>query len=86
MPMYNLIEYCNNFSKTSGSLWEYYRDEPAFTDAGSFGNFPVNSTLLKFTQNVTSQTCNMCNDGTRDVKLMLTLKCLISFGERFNCL
>ena len=25
--MYNLIEYSGNFSKTSGSLWNYYRDE-----------------------------------------------------------
>ena len=24
MPMYNLIEYINNYSKTSGSLWQYY--------------------------------------------------------------
>ena len=28
IPMYNLIEYSNNYSKTSGSLWQYYRDEP----------------------------------------------------------
>ena len=28
MPMYNLIEYSDNFSETSGSLWQYYRDEP----------------------------------------------------------
>ena len=27
MPMYNLIEYSNNYSKTSGSLWEYYKGE-----------------------------------------------------------
>ena len=26
MPMYNLIEYSDNYAKTSGSLWEYYRD------------------------------------------------------------
>ena len=26
--MYNLIEYSNNYSKTSGSLWQYYRDDP----------------------------------------------------------
>ena len=25
--MYNLIEYSHNCSKTSGSLWQYYRDE-----------------------------------------------------------
>ena len=28
MPMYNLIEYSNNNSKTSGNLWQYYKDEP----------------------------------------------------------
>ena len=28
MPMYNLIEYSNIYSKTSGSLWQYYKDEP----------------------------------------------------------
>ena len=28
MPMYNLIEYSNNYSKTFGSLWQYYKDEP----------------------------------------------------------
>ena len=27
MPMYNLLEYSDNFSMTSGSLWDYYRDE-----------------------------------------------------------
>ena len=27
MPMYNLLEYSQNFSMTSGSLWNYYRDE-----------------------------------------------------------
>ena len=28
MLMYNLIEYSNNYSKTSGSLWQYYKDDP----------------------------------------------------------
>ena len=28
MPMYNSIEYSDNFSKTSDSLWQYYRDDP----------------------------------------------------------
>ena len=26
--MDNLIEYSDNYAKTSGSLWQYYRDEP----------------------------------------------------------
>ena len=28
MAMYNSIEYSDNYAKTSGSLWQYYRDEP----------------------------------------------------------
>ena len=28
MPMYNLIEYSDNYSKTSGSLWQYCKDIP----------------------------------------------------------
>ena len=28
MPKYNLIQYIDAFLKTSGSLWQYYRDEP----------------------------------------------------------
>ena len=35
MAMYNLIEYSDNYSKTSGSLWQYYRDEPNVTLANS---------------------------------------------------
>ena len=27
-PMYNLIEYSNNYSKTPRSLWHFYRNEP----------------------------------------------------------
>ena len=28
MPMYGLIKYSDNYSKTSGRLWQYYRDDP----------------------------------------------------------
>ena len=35
MPMYNLIEYSKNYRKTTGSLWNYYRDEP---NSGAEGN------------------------------------------------
>ena len=28
MPMFNLIEYGDNYARTSGNLWQYYRDEP----------------------------------------------------------
>ena len=37
-PIYNLIKYSNNYSKTSGSLWQYYRDDPnvILTNSESF--------------------------------------------------
>ena len=28
MPMYNFIEFSDNYSDTSGSLWQFKRDEP----------------------------------------------------------
>ena len=28
MPMHNLIEFSDNYAKTTGSLWRYFRDEP----------------------------------------------------------
>ena len=34
MLMYNLIEYSDNYSKTSGSLWQYCKDIPAVDDDG----------------------------------------------------
>ena len=36
--MYNLIEYSDNYSKASGSLWQYYKDIPAVNNA-SKSNF-----------------------------------------------
>ena len=27
IPMYNLLEYSDNYSMTSGSVWNYYKDE-----------------------------------------------------------
>ena len=32
MPMYNLIEYSDNYAKTTGRLWKYFRDEPVADD------------------------------------------------------
>ena len=54
MPMYNLIEYSDNYVKTSGSLWQYYRDEP--------NNVLVNSESLKFKVRITGKTPNDDNE------------------------
>ena len=39
MPVYNLIEYSDNYSKTSGSLWQYCKDIPAVDNNGNIVEF-----------------------------------------------
>ena len=68
MPEYNLIEYRDSYLNTSGSLWQYYRDEPALNSNGEVIDFPANnnnSVSFKFKQQITGQTGN---GGTKDVK------------------
>ena len=39
MPMYNLIEYSDNYSKTSGSLWQYCKEMSAIDDDWKIADF-----------------------------------------------
>ena len=39
MPMYNLIEYSDNYSKKSGSLWQYCKETPAINNNGAIVDF-----------------------------------------------
>ena len=39
MPIYNLIEYSDNYSKTSGSLWQYCKDIPAVNNNNAIVDF-----------------------------------------------
>ena len=58
IPMYNLIEYSDNYSKTSRRLWQHFRDESALTDADAIANFYAanNRNFLKLTQKITGKT------------------------------
>ena len=69
MPMYNLIEYTDNYSKTSGSLRQYYKDDPNDNIA--------NSESFKFQVKITGTTPN--NDNTKDVEIIVPLKYLSNF-------
>ena len=48
MPMYNLIEYSDNYSKTSGSLWQYCKEIPAVDKNGAITDFNGNNTTDSF--------------------------------------
>ena len=55
MNMYNLIEYSENYSQTSGSFWLYYRDQPTLDNNSNLIDFPANddtSLSFKYKQNV----------------------------------
>ena len=45
LPMYNLREYGDNYSKTSGTLWQYCRDEPAVNDDGEIIDFTADNAI-----------------------------------------
>ena len=69
MPIYNLIEYGDNYAKTTGSLWQYFRDEPDddLEDSESF----------KSKIKITGKTPD--NDNEKDVEIMVPLKYLSNF-------
>ena len=55
MPMYNVIEYSDTYSKTSRGLWQFYRDEPVLDNKViiDFLANNKNSILLKFKEQIT---------------------------------
>ena len=73
MPMDNLVAYINIYSKTSESLWQYYRDEPALDNNNNIIDSPANNDnniLFKFKQQMVGQTGNV---GTKYVEIMVPL-------------
>ena len=48
MPMYNLIEYCSNYSKTSGRLLIYGRNELTLINNGDIIGFRDKNTIDLF--------------------------------------
>ena len=76
IPMYNLIEYSDNYLKTSGSLWQYCKDIPAVSNAGDIVDFNGANTTdsVNFETKITGQT----NNGRINVEIMVPLKYLFA--------
>ena len=76
MPMYNLIEYSDHYPKTSGSLWQYYKDDPNdnLTDTKSF------KSKVKITRNTPAA------GNTKDVEIIVPLKYLSNFWRTLEML
>ena len=92
MPMYNLIEYSDNYAKTTGSLWQYCKDIPARNDNDQIIVFDANDVTdsFNFKVKITGRTGN---DGRKNVEIMVPLKSLSNFWrtlemptlEMINC-
>ena len=69
MPLYNLIEYSDNYAKTTGSLWQYFRDESDddIEDSESF------KSKIKMTGKTPAA------GNVKDVEIMIPLKSLSNF-------
>ena len=66
MPMYNLRKYSDNYSKTSGSLWHYYRDK-LFLNNDATADFPTNNNNSA-SFNLKTKIANRANNSRKDDK------------------
>ena len=74
MPMYNLIEYSDNYSKTTGSLCQYCKDIPDVNKSGNIIDFTAINTTdsFKIKTKITGETNN---DGEiNGIEIMVPLK------------
>ena len=67
MPMYNLIEYSDNYSKISRSLWQYTKDIPAVDNNNEIVDFTNNNLTDSFNFKV-KMTGKTGNNGTKMLK------------------
>ena len=77
MSVYNLIEYSDNYVKTTGTLWQYCKDIPAQNN-NKITEFTGRNTTdsFNFKAKITGRTGD---DGTKDVEIMVPLKYLSNF-------
>ena len=76
MPMYNLIECSDNYSDTSGTLWQFARDEIINNADVTNDN---NAFLFKYKANLIGNTGS--NGRKNGVKIAVPLKYLSNFGD-----
>ena len=76
MPMYNLIEYKKNYRKTTGSLWNYYRDEPDNDEIRDSKSF-------KYRTSITGNTHND-SDTITGAEIVITLKHMSDCRKSFK--
>ena len=83
--MYNLLEYSKNYRKTTGSLWNYYRDEPSSTiGANNITHSILNSESFDYKASFMENGVTRDNLTKNDVKVVVPLKHLSNFWRSLN--
>ena len=85
MPMYNLIEYSESYSKISGNVWQYCKDIPAVDNNNAILNFAENNITDSFNSKV-KMTGQTGDDETKSVGTMVPLKYLSNFWRAIELL
>ena len=85
MPMHNLLEYSKNYRKTTGSLWNYYRDESSSSvDANNITHSILDSESFDYKANFMENGVTHNNLTKNDVKVVVPLKHLSNFLRILN--
>ena len=80
--MYNLTEYSDNYSDTSGSLWQFKRDESPVTNAGNLDNVSTNNSIsFKYKSRFLKTLEDVDNGVFKNIKIAVLLKYLSNFGR-----
>ena len=86
MPMYNLLEYGKNYTKTTGSLWNYYRNEPNSGTNNGINYSIMGSKSFDYKTSFIEDGVTHNNLTKNDVKIVVPLKYLSSFWRSLNIL
>ena len=81
MPMYNLIEYSDNYQDSSATLYQYKRDEPPEDDAVA-NLTDDNSSSFKYKVSFLGDPVHVGGIAKRNVKVVVPLKYLSNFSDR----
>ena len=86
MRMYNLIEYSKNYRKTTGSLWNYYRDKPGVPLSSNSESFKYKTSVTGNTYNVGAGDDNYDADkvGKNETEVVIPLKHFSDFWRVLN--
>ena len=86
MPMYNLLEYSKNYRKTTGSLWNYYRDEPSDPLSSNSESFKYKTSITGNTYNIGAGEAGYDADkvGKNETEIVVPLKNLSNFWRILN--